>query len=61
MIVVYSDHALSCTTIFELVRRFKDRQLNIEDNSRSYQPITATDNQTVKDIERLIIELKFNK
>ena len=56
MIVVYGDHVPSCTTVFGWGLRFKDGQLNTEDNPRFDRPITATNNETVKDVERLIIE-----
>ena len=56
MVIVYGDHAPSCTAIFERARHFKDDQLNIEDNPRCGRPITATDDQTAKVVEGLIIE-----
>ena len=56
MIVVYGDHAPSCTAVFECARRFKDGQLNIEDNPRCGRPITATDDQIVQSVEGLIIK-----
>ena len=56
MVVIYGDHASSHTTGFEWARRFKDEQLNIEDNPKYVRPITATNNETVKDVESLIIE-----
>ena len=34
MVVVYGDHTPSRTAVFEWVRRFKNGQLNIEDNPR---------------------------
>ena len=61
MAVVYGDHASSHTTVFEWARRFKDEQLNIEDNPRCARPITATNNETVNDVESLIIKLQFSK
>ncbi len=48
--------APSRTTVFEWVRRFKDRQLNIEDSPRSGRAITAANDQTIKAVESLIIE-----
>ncbi len=56
MVVVYGDHAPSCTTVFEWARCFKDGRLSIEDDPRCGRPITATDEQTVKAVENLIIE-----
>jgi histone-lysine N-methyltransferase SETMAR len=56
MVVVYGEHAPSRTTVFEWARRFKDGQLNIEDDPRCGRPITATDDQTVGAVESLIIE-----
>ena len=56
MVVVYGDRTPSCTTVFEWARRFKDGQLNIEDNPRGARPITTTNNETVKDVESLTIE-----
>ena len=56
IIVVYDVHATSRRVVFEWVRCFKHGQLNIEDNSRSDQPITPTDDQTVETVEVLIIE-----
>ena len=53
MVVLYGDHALSPTTVFQWSRRCKDAQLNIEDNRRCARPIT---NETFKDVESLIIE-----
>ena len=61
MVVVYGDHASSSTTVFEWAGRFKDERLNMEDNLRCGRPITATNNETVKDVESLIIELQFSK
>ena len=34
MVVVHGHHASSPTTVFEWAHRFKDGQLNIEDNPR---------------------------
>ena len=56
MTVVYGYHASSRTTVFEWTRRFTDGQLNIEDKPRYSRPITATNNETVKDVEGLVIE-----
>ena len=57
MVVVCGDHGPSRTTVFEWVRRFKDRRFNIEDNPRCGRSITATNNETVKDVGSLITEL----
>ncbi|CAF3389873.1 unnamed protein product, partial [Rotaria sp. Silwood2] len=56
MVVVYSDHAPSRATVFEWIQHFKHGKLNIEDSPRSGQPITATNDQTIKVVENLIIE-----
>ncbi|CAF1555029.1 unnamed protein product [Rotaria sp. Silwood1] len=56
MMAVYGDNAPSRTTVFYWVRRFKDRQLSIENDPRCGRPITATDDQTIADVESLIIE-----
>ncbi|CAF1081757.1 unnamed protein product [Rotaria sp. Silwood1] len=56
MVVVYGDHAPSRTRVFEWAHRFKDGRLSIEDDPKCGRPITATDDQTVKAIESLIIE-----
>ena len=56
MVVVYGNHAPSRTTVFEWARDSKDEQLNIEDNPRCGRQVTATNNETVKDVESLIIE-----
>ncbi|CAF1533617.1 unnamed protein product, partial [Rotaria sp. Silwood1] len=65
MVVVYGDHAPSRTRVFEWAHRFKDGRLNKLDplripiflKNRNRRPaITATDDQTVKAIESLIIE-----
>ena len=56
MVIVYGNHAPSCTTVFEWIHHFKDGQLNIEDNPRCGRLITTTDNETVKDVQSLIIE-----
>ena len=55
MVVVYGDHTPSHTTAFEWTCRFKDEQLNIEDNPRCGRPITTTNNETVEVIESLMI------
>ena len=47
MVAVYGDHTSLRTAVFEWARRFKDRQLQIEDNSRCGRPITATGDQIV--------------
>ena len=41
---------------FEWARQCKDGQLNIEDNPRCARPIIAINNETIKDVETLIIE-----
>ena len=57
MVVIYGGHAPSPTTVFEWAHRFKDEQLNIEDSPRCARSISTTNNnETVKDIESLIIE-----
>ena len=56
MVVVYGDHAPSPTAAFEWVCRFKNGQLNNEDNLSCDRPITATDGQTGKAVAGLIIE-----
>jgi hypothetical protein len=56
MVVLYSNHAPSRTTVFEWVHRFKDGQLNVEDGPKCGRPITATDDRTIKAVECLIIE-----
>jgi hypothetical protein len=56
LVVVYGDHALSRTKVFEWAHCFKNGQLNIEDGPRCGRLITATDDQTVKAVENLIIE-----
>ena len=56
MVIIYGDHASSRTTVFQWARRFKDGPLNIEDSPRCGRPITATNHETVKDIESLINE-----
>ena len=61
MAIVNGDHASLRTTAFEWAGRVKDGQLNIEDNPRCDRPITATNNETVKDVESLIIELQVSK
>ena len=61
MVIVYGDHVPSSTTVFKWARRCKNRQLNIEDNLRYARLITTTNNETVKDVESLIVELQFSK
>ena len=45
---VYGDSTPSRTMVFELARRFKDGQVNIEDSPRSGRPISATDKKNIK-------------
>ena len=59
--VVCGGHVPSRTTVFKSILHFKDGQLNIEDNPRCDRPITATNHETVKDVESLIVELQFSK
>ena len=56
MTAVYGDSAPSRTMVFEWARRFKNRQLNIEDSPNSEQTISATDERTIRPVENLVIE-----
>ena len=53
MTAVYGDSAPSRTMVFEWARRFKNRQLNIEDSGRT---ISTTNERTIRTVEDLIIE-----
>ena len=50
MMIVYGAHVPSRTTVFAWTSPFTDVQLNIEDNPKCGRPITATNNETVKDV-----------
>ena len=56
MTAVYGDSAPSRTMIFEWARRFKNRQLNIEDSPSSGRTISATDERAIRAVEDLVIE-----
>ena len=56
MTAVYGDSAPSRTMVFEWARRFKNRQLNIEDSPSSGRTISATDERTIRAVENLVIE-----
>ena len=56
MTAVYGDSAPSRTMVFEWGRRFKNRQLNIEDSPSSGRTIRTTDERTIRTVEDLIIE-----
>ena len=53
MTTVYGDSAPSRTVVFECARRFKNRQLNIEDSPSSGRTISATDERTIRAVENL--------
>ena len=56
MAAAYVDSAPSRTIVFEWARRFKNRQLNIEDSSSSGRTISATDERTIRAVENLVVE-----
>ena len=56
MTTVYGDSAPSPTIVFEWTRRFKNKQLNIEDSPSSGRIISATGERTIRAIEDLVIE-----
>ena len=56
MAAVYGDSAPSRTMIFEWARRFKNRQLNIEDSPSSGRTISTTDERAIRTVEDPVIE-----
>ena len=56
MIAIYVDSAPSRTIVFEWARRFRNRQLNIENSPSSGRTISATDERTIRAVENLVIE-----
>ena len=58
---VYGDNTPSRTLVFEWVRPFNNRQLNIEARRRSAGSITATNETNSKTCSLKTVELLFRK
>jgi hypothetical protein len=52
--IVYGDEALSCSSVFEWFKLFKDGREDLQDDARSERPSASRNADTIADVHEVV-------